>query len=249
MSATVRVQCSGQLWLCERWKNLSTTLGLAFLCRRGLPLLPFKHCLSEKWDQGGRRAEEQWGAGLCCLPLYFDGCWVPLPFFKAVNESEFRRDKAFIPSYSITLLMQLHLTLIASLPIINSAILSCVSDLLPCNKQDAMFGCGKQHVSSRWREFSNDFQTALISPMAWESCDLRKPCRWLKARSITSPRSTLWVSCSQCSWFPQELTLSMSYSRDFKQAGPCQRGAQWYFGEPEQKDMTFQVLSLFFFCL
>lgn len=39
----------------------------------------------------------------------------------------------------------------------------------------------------------------------------------------------------------------MSYSRDFKQAGPCQRGAQWYFGEPEQKDMTFQVLSLFFF--
>lgn len=41
----------------------------------------------------------------------------------------------------------------------------------------------------------------------------------------------------------------MSYSRDFKQAGPCQRGAQWYFGEPEQKDMTFQVLSLFFFCL
>lgn len=87
-------------------------------------------------------------------------------FFKAVNESEFRRDKAFMPSYSITLLMQLRLTLIASLPIINSAILSCVSDLLPCNKQDIMFGCGKQHVSSRWREFSNDFQTALISPMA-----------------------------------------------------------------------------------
>lgn len=129
-------------------------------------MLSFKLRLSEKWDQGGRRAKEQWGAGLCCLPLYVDGCGSLCLFLRLFTGQQ---DKALSHSYSITSLIQLYLTLIASLLIINSAILSCVSDLPPCNEQDTMFGCGKQHISSRWREFSNDFQnTVPISPMASE---------------------------------------------------------------------------------
>lgn len=56
-----------------------------------LLVLPFKHCLPEKWQEEGLKSGGE--VRLCSLPLGVNNC-VPSP--QSINKVDFGRDKAFI---------------------------------------------------------------------------------------------------------------------------------------------------------